>query len=125
MSGWRGVRRNYSGWWRIRFGMKSRTILDWMSGGCGRRKGGEGGRITVLNKSIRVGIDAKLLKATDDAGKRQKVCRSELIREALRQHLKHLHMKELDARDRRGYEAQPQTEEEIRMWENVVLWPEG
>ena len=48
-------------------------------------------------------LDSGLLKATNGAAKRARVNRSSLIREALREHLKHLRAREVDARDRRGY----------------------
>ena len=75
-------------------------------------------------ETIQVVLDAKLLKATDLAAKRQKVNRSALVREALQQHLKRLHELELEERDRRGYLAQPQREEEFRVWEEAASWPE-
>ena len=75
-------------------------------------------------ETIQVVLDAKLLKATDIAAKRQKMNRSALIRHALQQHLKRLHELELEARDRRGYLAQPQREKEFRIWEDAVAWPE-
>ena len=75
-------------------------------------------------ETIQVVLDAKLLKATDLAAKRQKVNRSVLVREALQQHLKRLHDLELEERDRRGYLAQPQREEEFRVWEDTAAWPE-
>ena len=75
-------------------------------------------------ETIQVVLDAKLLKATDLAAKRQKVNRSALVREALQQHLKRLHDLELEERDRRGYLAQPQREEEFRVWEDTAAWPE-
>ena len=75
-------------------------------------------------ETIQVVLDTKLLKATDFAAKRQKVNRSALVREALQQHLKRLHDLELEERDRRGYLAQPQREEEFRVWENAAAWPE-
>jgi metal-responsive CopG/Arc/MetJ family transcriptional regulator len=75
-------------------------------------------------ETIQVVLDTKLLKATDFAAKRQKVNRSALVREALRQHLKRLHELELEERDRRGYLAQPQREEEFRVWEDAAAWPE-
>jgi metal-responsive CopG/Arc/MetJ family transcriptional regulator len=75
-------------------------------------------------ETIQVVLDAKLLKATDIAAKRQKVNRSALIRHALQQHLKRLHELELEARDRRGYLAQPQREKEFRIWEDAAAWPE-
>ncbi|MGD0045959.1 MAG: ribbon-helix-helix protein, CopG family [Bryobacteraceae bacterium] len=73
--------------------------------------------------TIQVVLDAKLLRAADLAAKRRKVNRSALIRQALDQHLKRLHDLELEERDRRGYLAQPQREEEFRIWEDAAAWP--
>jgi metal-responsive CopG/Arc/MetJ family transcriptional regulator len=75
-------------------------------------------------ETIQIVLDEKLLKATDVASKRQKVNRSALIREAIQQHLKRLHDLELEDRDRRGYLAKPQREEEFRVWEDAAAWPE-
>jgi metal-responsive CopG/Arc/MetJ family transcriptional regulator len=75
-------------------------------------------------ETIQVVLDAKLLKAADVAAKRQKVNRSALIREALHEHLKRLRAMELEERDRRGYQAQPQRMEEHRPWEEAAAWPE-
>jgi len=73
--------------------------------------------------TIQVVLDSKLLKAADLAAKRYKVNRSALIRQALGRHLKYLHELELEDRDRRGYLAHPQREEEFRMWEDAASWP--
>jgi metal-responsive CopG/Arc/MetJ family transcriptional regulator len=73
---------------------------------------------------IQVVLDAKLLKAADLAARRRKVNRSALIRHALEQHLKRLRELELEEQDRRGYLAQPQREEEFRVWEGAAAWPE-
>ncbi len=75
-------------------------------------------------QTIQVVLDAKLLKAADVAAKRQKLNRSALIRQALRQHLKRLRELELEEQDRRGYLAQPQREEEFRSVEDAAAWPE-
>jgi metal-responsive CopG/Arc/MetJ family transcriptional regulator len=75
-------------------------------------------------ETIQVILDAKLLKAADTAAKRQKVNRSELIRQALREHLRHLRVVDLEERDRRGYQAHPQRVEEYRPWEEAAAWPE-
>jgi len=75
-------------------------------------------------QTIQVVLDTKLLKAADFAAKRQKLNRSALIRQALQQHLKRLHELELEAQDRRGYLAQPEREEEFRIWEDAAAWPE-
>lgn len=75
-------------------------------------------------ETIQVVLDTKLLKAADTAAKRQKVNRSELIRQALRAHLERIRMVDLEERDRRGYQAQPQRIEEYRPWEEAAAWPE-
>jgi metal-responsive CopG/Arc/MetJ family transcriptional regulator len=75
-------------------------------------------------ETIQVVLDAKLLKATDLAAKRQKVNRSALIREALQRHLNRLRELELEEQDRRGYLAKPQRDEEFRIWEDAAAWPE-
>ena len=75
-------------------------------------------------ETIQVVLDAKLLKAADVAAKRQKVNRSALIRQALQEHLKRLRMLDLEERDRRGYQAQPQRVGEFLPWEETAAWPE-
>lgn len=75
-------------------------------------------------QTIQLVLDAPLLKAADLAAKRQKVNRSALIREALAQHLKRLRELELEEKDRRGYLAHPQREDEFRIWEDAAAWPE-
>lgn len=78
----------------------------------------------VHMETVQVVLGAKLRKAADIAAKRQRVNRSALIRQALQEHLKRLHVLKLEERDRRGYEAQPQRNEEFRPWEEVAVWPE-
>jgi metal-responsive CopG/Arc/MetJ family transcriptional regulator len=75
-------------------------------------------------ETIQVVLDAKLLKAADTAEKRYKVNRSQLIRQALREHLERLRVLDLEERDRRGYQAQPQRADEYRGWEEAAAWPE-
>jgi metal-responsive CopG/Arc/MetJ family transcriptional regulator len=75
-------------------------------------------------ETIQIVLDSKLLKAADAAAKRQKVNRSELVRRALREHLGRLRVADLEERDRRGYQAQPQRIEEYRPWEEAAAWPE-
>ena len=75
-------------------------------------------------ETIQVVLDIKLLKAADLAAKRRKVNRSALIRQALQEHLRRLHTLDLEDRDRRGYQARPQTRAEYRLWEEAAAWPE-
>lgn len=69
-------------------------------------------------------LTEELLKAADHAAKREKVNRSALIRQALEEHLKRLAIRDLEERDRRGYRAKPQREEEFRPWEDAAVWPD-
>ena len=75
-------------------------------------------------QTIQIVLDAKLLKAADTAAKRRKINRSALMREALKEHLRRLHLSDLEERDRRGYHARPQRIEEYRPWEEASAWPE-
>lgn len=75
-------------------------------------------------ETIQVVLDEKLLRAADTAAKREKVNRSALIRRALEEHLKRLHARDLEERDRRGYLAKPQRREEYLAWEDAAAWPE-
>lgn len=75
-------------------------------------------------ETIQVVLDSKLLQAADRAARRRKVNRSALIRDALREHLKRLHVAELEARDRRGYQTRPQQGAEYRPWEETAAWAE-
>lgn len=76
--------------------------------------------------TVQIVLDKELLKATDQAARRSKQNRSELVRQALREHLHRLAEKELEDRDREAYTRQPQTreeQEEIELWEAEAAWP--
>ena len=75
-------------------------------------------------ETIQVVLDSELLKATDSAARRARLNRSELIRRALREHLKRVSTLELEARDRRGYQQLPDDPAEAEDWEKVAAWPE-
>ena len=76
-------------------------------------------------ETVQIVLDSKLLKAADNAAKRHKVNRSQLVRQALREHLGRLRIADLEERDRRGYQAQPQRMEEYGPWEEAAAWPEN
>ncbi len=80
---------------------------------------------TLHMPTIQVVMDEELLRAADEAARRQRMNRSALIREALRRHLDRLVSLELERRDREGYEAKPDDAEEARRWEGVTEWPEA
>jgi metal-responsive CopG/Arc/MetJ family transcriptional regulator len=73
-------------------------------------------------ETIQVVLDAKLLRATDRAARRTKLNRSALVRNALREHLRRLQIRELEERDRKGYQSNPQGEE-LTDWESEAVWP--
>lgn len=75
-------------------------------------------------ETIQVVLDKALLRATDGAARRARANRSALIRKALRDYLKGQHARELEARDRRGYELHPQDTAEAVRWEREASWPE-
>lgn len=75
-------------------------------------------------ETVQVVLDSELLRAANGAAKRARVNRSALIRQALREHLRGLRMREAEARDQRGYRKHPETSGEIATWERVASWPE-
>jgi len=72
-------------------------------------------------ETIQVVLDSALLRAADGAAKRARINRSALIRNALREHLRQLRTRELEARDRQGYAQHPETSNAD--WEQVASWP--
>ena len=75
-------------------------------------------------ETIHVTLDLALLRDADRAAKRVRVNRSALIREALRAYLKSLQIREIEDRDRQGYQALPDSVAELGAWEHVEVWPE-
>ena len=74
-------------------------------------------------ETVQVVLDKELLKATDQAARRAKLNRSELVREALREHLRRLQMRAQEECDREGYTRQPQHPSEILRWDVEAVWP--
>ena len=74
-------------------------------------------------ETIQVVLDSKLLRATEVAARRTKLNRSALIREALRAHLKNLETRELELRDREGYEGRRGDSVDLSGWEAEAIWP--
>jgi metal-responsive CopG/Arc/MetJ family transcriptional regulator len=75
-------------------------------------------------ETIQIVLDKRLLRAADRAARRSKRNRSALVRDALREHLRALEVREKEERDRQGYSRRPQTEEESRGWAAEATWPE-
>lgn len=75
-------------------------------------------------ETIQVVLDEELLRAADRAARQAKVSRSAFVRGALREHLRRLNVKVLEARERRVYQAQPQEVDEVVPWARVAAWTE-
>ncbi len=73
--------------------------------------------------TVQIVLDKSLLRATDQAAKRTKRNRSALVRDALREHLRKLELRELEDRDRAGYARQPQSAVEWDAWDAEAVWP--
>ena len=76
-------------------------------------------------ETIQVVLDSKLLRAADRAARQNNINRSALLRDALRSHLRHLEVRALEERDRRGYQSRPADQDEPCLWETEAAWPEG
>ncbi len=74
-------------------------------------------------ETIQIVLDKSLLQATDRAARRLKRNRSALVREALREHLTRLEVRMAEDRDREGYLKQPQSRQEVPLWEAEAAWP--
>ena len=75
-------------------------------------------------ETIQVVLDKELLIAADNAARQSKQNRSQLVREALREHLLRLELQAREERDRKGYAAKPQTLDESAAWEMEAAWPQ-
>jgi metal-responsive CopG/Arc/MetJ family transcriptional regulator len=74
-------------------------------------------------ETVQIVLDKQLLTAADRAAKRLKRNRSELVREALREHLRRLEVQAQEDRDREGYAKHPQPAAEWSAWEAETAWP--
>ena len=75
-------------------------------------------------ETIQVVLDSKLRQIADRLAKRKKVNRSAIMRVALREYAKRELIREMEERDRKGYEAQPETEEELAFGRDETAWLE-
>ena len=73
---------------------------------------------------VQIVLDKKLLHAADQAAKRTKRNRSALVRDALREHLRRLELRDSEERDRQGYSRRSQADAETLGWESEATWPQ-
>lgn len=74
-------------------------------------------------EAIKIVLASKLLGAVDLAARRARVSRSALIRDALREHLRRIEIREMERLERESYIRQPQDLAETEAWERVASWP--
>jgi metal-responsive CopG/Arc/MetJ family transcriptional regulator len=74
-------------------------------------------------ETVQIVLDKKLLRAADQAARRTKQNRSALVRDALREHLRKLAIRDLEERDRAGYSKQRRIRDAASAWEAEAVWP--
>lgn len=75
-------------------------------------------------ETVQIVLDKKLLHAADQAARRTKRNRSALVRDALREHLRRLAIRDLEERDRAGYSKSRKAPSELSAWETEAVWPQ-
>jgi hypothetical protein len=73
---------------------------------------------------VQIVLDKKLLHAADQAAKRTRQNRSALVRDALREHLRHLELRAKEERDRQGYSRRSTADGDAGAWESEATWPQ-
>jgi metal-responsive CopG/Arc/MetJ family transcriptional regulator len=74
-------------------------------------------------ETVQIVLDKKLLRATDQAARRTRRNRSALVRDALREHLRRLAIRDLEERDRAGYSGKRPVKDDSSTWEAEAAWP--
>jgi metal-responsive CopG/Arc/MetJ family transcriptional regulator len=74
-------------------------------------------------ETIQIVLGKELLDAADAAARLSKQSRSQLVREALREHLRRLDLRAREDSDRNGYLEHPETRHEQGLWEAQAAWP--
>ena len=74
-------------------------------------------------KTLQVVLAEKLLKDVDRVAMHRRVNRTAVIRQALHEHLARQAAVDLEEREGRGYQTQPQRLEEYLPWEEAAVWP--
>jgi metal-responsive CopG/Arc/MetJ family transcriptional regulator len=74
-------------------------------------------------ETVQIVLDKELLRAADQAARRTKRNRSALVRDALREHLRRLAIRDREERDRAGYSRVRQNGNDASVWEAEAVWP--
>ena len=83
----------------------------------------QGVEYTPHMEVVQIVLEKSLLQAADQAARRTGRNRSALVRDALREHLRRLQVREKEESDRQGYSRKPHTADETLAWEGEAAWP--
>jgi metal-responsive CopG/Arc/MetJ family transcriptional regulator len=75
-------------------------------------------------KTIEVKIEESMLTEVESARRALDMTREDFVRTALERAVRQREIIALERRHARGYEAHPQTSEEVGEWENEQVWGE-
>jgi metal-responsive CopG/Arc/MetJ family transcriptional regulator len=75
-------------------------------------------------ETIQVVLEPALRRAADRAARKRRINRSALVREALREHLKRLAVREREQQDRHGYLVHAAADGEFEEWDGMAAWPD-
>ncbi|OEU47219.1 MAG: CopG family transcriptional regulator [Desulfobacterales bacterium C00003060] len=73
-------------------------------------------------RTIQMTLDEELIESVDNIVKELKTTRSAFTRQALRQAILSLSLKQQEKRHREGYELHPVTVDEFSVWEDEQNW---
>lgn len=69
-------------------------------------------------------LDEALLESADRRAKVERINRSTLLQNALRDYLDRQELRDRERRDAAGYAAKPDNSADLLGWEQVIAWPE-
>jgi metal-responsive CopG/Arc/MetJ family transcriptional regulator len=75
-------------------------------------------------RTVQMTLEEELVAKVDRAARKLGTTRSGFARQALRAALRHLELRRLEERHRRGYGAKPVRRGEFDVWEPEQAWPE-
>ncbi len=75
-------------------------------------------------KTVQMTLDEELVTQVDRAARKLGTTRSGFTRQALRDALRHLRVRQLEEQHRRGYAAKPVRRGEFDSWDVEQVWPE-
>ena len=73
-------------------------------------------------RTVQMTLDEGLVKSVDQAAKKGHTTRSAFTRDALREALRRLEIRQMEARHKLGYRERPVVGDEFRVWEKVQKW---